>query len=240
MTRKGLFWVNSRIISLASISETKFLNGTKQYISRMLSLQRKSTRHAGTHQSTLPTRIPYLTLYPVKDINFLGSEEFNKIPLTSQKYFGKGTCYDVAEFDFRFYDHVDEFQKDGVKDGLRHPASHFIRKTILIQHVLGPANLVMSAGLTPAKGADEDFNAWYRDEHYGTLAQCTGYIRTRRFKLTNAVSAKDLETPRDVPRYPALHEFDVETIPQDEVQKTVETGWLDMMCWFVWKEFGAH
>ncbi len=40
----------------------------------------------------------------------------------------------------------------------------------------GPAKLVISAALTPAPGTDEDFDRWYKDEHYRTLAECRGYV----------------------------------------------------------------
>ena len=78
---------------------------------------------------------------------------------------------------------------------------------------------MMSAALTPAAGTDADFDAWYREEHFGTVSKCTGYVRTRRYKLKTAVVAKD------VPTYLALHEFDSDAIPREELLKTAETPW---------------
>ena len=61
---------------------------------------------------------PYLALYPVPDIKFLGSKEFEKIPVESKKYFPGGEkCYDLAEFDTRFYEEIDIFEKEGGKGG---------------------------------------------------------------------------------------------------------------------------
>jgi hypothetical protein len=79
--------------------------------------------------------------------------------------------------------------------------------------------LLVSAALTPAVGTDADFDAWYKEEHYGTIAACPGYVRTRRYKLKTAVGAKD------VPTYLALHEFESDILPQADLEKTLETSW---------------
>ena len=79
--------------------------------------------------------------------------------------------------------------------------------------------MIISAALTPAVGTDEDFDNWYRQEHLGTVSKCSGYVRTRRYKLKTAVTAKD------VPTYLALHEFDSDSLPQEELMKTAETPW---------------
>lgn len=83
----------------------------------------------------------------------------------------------------------------------------------------GPTKLVISAGLTPAEGTDEDFDAWYKEEHYETLAACPGYVRTRRYRLKTAVRAEKPTT------YLSLHEFDRDTLPQGDLDKTAETPW---------------
>jgi hypothetical protein len=83
----------------------------------------------------------------------------------------------------------------------------------------GPAKLVISAALSPAAGTDEDFDRWYKEEHYRTLAECKGYVRTRRYKLKTAMSAKD------IPTYLALHEFDGDTLPVEDLAKSGDTPW---------------
>lgn len=91
----------------------------------------------------------------------------------------------------------------------------------------GPANLIISAALTPAPGTDADFDAWYRQEHCRDVSLCPGHRRTRRYKLTFArqnrkdSSENELDSP---PVYLALHEFDGEELPA-ELQKTAETEW---------------
>ena len=78
---------------------------------------------------------------------------------------------------------------------------------------------MISAGLSPATGTDADFDAWYKEEHYETLAACPGYVRTRRYKLK---SAPRTENPT---MYLALHEFDRDDLPQADLDKTAETPW---------------
>ncbi|EPE24262.1 hypothetical protein GLAREA_08113 [Glarea lozoyensis ATCC 20868] len=206
MSKHHLLWVNSRITNSSEFPEPKFLEWyDKEHIPDIFITKQVSSAVRYSNINPSDTH-PYLVLYPVKDINFLGSKQYFDIPVTSEKYISGGKkCFDVAEFDTRWYEFVDDFQKQGTKSG--------------------PAKLVISAGLTPAEGTDEDFNAWYRDEHYRTLSECTGYVRTRRYKLKNAVNAKNLEKPREPQKYLALHEFDVDTLPQDELQKTAETEW---------------
>jgi hypothetical protein len=130
MPQKGLMWVNSRITSPTSISVPKYLEwyqnehipdviATKQISS---AIQYSSINASDSH--------PYLTLYPVKDINFLGSKEWHNIPTTSGKYFGGGKCYDVAEFDTRFYEFVEEFQKEGAKSGMSISNPHLAKINI--------------------------------------------------------------------------------------------------------------
>lgn len=84
----------------------------------------------------------------------------------------------------------------------------------------GPSSLIISAALTPAPGTDADFDAWYKDEHYRTLAECTGYVRTRRYKLKTAIRPE-----ANPPVYLALHEFQGDALPAEELAKTGETPW---------------
>jgi hypothetical protein len=228
MSRNHLLWANSRITNSLEFPESKFLEWyDKEHIPDIFVTKQVSSAVRYSNINPSDTH-PYLVLYPVKDINFLGSKQYYDIPITSKKYIGgEKKCYDVAEFDTRWYEFVDEFQKQGTITGISVPLSVTDENHEIIANVceIGPANLVISAGLTPAQGTDDDFNAWYRDEHYRTLSECTGYVRTRRYKLKNAVNAKNLERPREAQKYLALHEFDVDTLPQDELQKTAETEW---------------
>lgn len=102
--------------------------------------------------------------------------------------------------------------------------------------VSGPANICLSAGLTPAVGTDADFDAWYKEEHYGTLSECTGYVRTRRYKLIKALRADNGPAV-----YLALHEFEGESLPLEQLAKTAETPWASkVMGSLVKSEIGAY
>jgi hypothetical protein len=77
----------------------------------------------------------------------------------------------------------------------------------------------MSAALTPAPKDDEDLDKWYKEEHYRALAGCTGYVRTRRYKLVYEGTVKN------PPTYLSLHEFESDSLPTAEMAKTGETPW---------------
>jgi hypothetical protein len=68
---------------------------------------------------------PYFALYPVPDINFLGSKEFDKIPVTDDYFPGSRNCFDFADFDSRFYEFVHSFEKRVVSAGKLLPAYFF-------------------------------------------------------------------------------------------------------------------
>jgi hypothetical protein len=60
---------------------------------------------------------PYLAIYPMPDISFLGSDEFKKIRVKSDMLPGSGLCYDVMEADVRYYKEIQVFGRDGSKTG---------------------------------------------------------------------------------------------------------------------------
>ncbi|KAG9230629.1 hypothetical protein BJ875DRAFT_431265 [Amylocarpus encephaloides] len=205
MPTAGLLWVNSRITS-TEFSKSDFNTWyNTEHVPDVIAAS-KTVKTAFRYNSQNPTDThPYLALYFVGDVNFLGSKEYKVIPGTSEKYFPGKNCMEVGEFDTRWYEWVDGFEKKGVKSG--------------------QAPLIISAALTPKPGTDADFDAWYKDEHYRTLSEVPGYVRTRRYVLKNACNAASLENPRDPPRYLALHEFDAEVLPVEELQKTAQTEW---------------
>lgn len=54
------------------------------------------------------------------------------------------------------------------------------------------------------------------------MSECPGYVRMRRYKLRLARSAR---TAKNAPTYLALHEFDSDWLPVDELTKAAETPW---------------
>jgi hypothetical protein len=79
----------------------------------------------------------------------------------------------------------------------------------------------------------KEFNAWYKQEPYAKLAQCNGYVRTRRYKWTisriQEFTGEEKGEP-DPPSWLALHELEGETLPEEalpeeKLKRTVETEW---------------
>ena len=57
-------------------------------------------------------------MYPVSDVNWLGGKEFASIPLTSDYFPGPShNCFDYANFDSRFYEFIDSYEKPGTNPG---------------------------------------------------------------------------------------------------------------------------
>lgn len=68
------------------------------------------------------------------------------------------------------------------------------------------------------------------------MAACKGYVRTRRYKLREA-----LRTEGEVPTYLALHEFHGDSLPDQELAKTGETPWSKkVMGGLARSEVGAY
>lgn len=132
---QGLLWVNSRITS-PSLSKSTFEEWYNEEHIPDVFHTKKITSACRYHNISASESHQYLALYPVKDVNFLGSKEFHAIPDTSKKYFPGGEkCFHHAEFDTRFYEWIDEFAKPGVKSGMFNSIFHFQLDLILTPSV---------------------------------------------------------------------------------------------------------
>lgn len=58
-------------------------------------------------------------------------------------------------------------------------------------------DVLLAVWWTPAPGTDEDFNAWYGEEHIPLLMKVPGWLRIRRYSLLTG----------NGPRYLALHDL---------------------------------
>lgn len=58
---------------------------------------------------------PYLAFYPMPDLAFTQGEEFNRIRVKSELLPGSQICFDLAEFDVRYYGLT---AKVGSRDGV--------------------------------------------------------------------------------------------------------------------------
>lgn len=61
---------------------------------------------------------PYLAFYPVSDVSFFYSPEFDSIPATSDYFPGPShACFDFAAFDTRVLEFIHEYEKPGSSPG---------------------------------------------------------------------------------------------------------------------------
>ncbi|TFK56688.1 hypothetical protein OE88DRAFT_48084 [Heliocybe sulcata] len=84
-----------------------------------------------------------------------------------------------------------------------------------------------SMSLTADK--EEEFHRWYHQEHIPMLAECPGWIRSRRFVLkswdrTGEEGSKDKTEP---PKFLAVHEWESDAVFQTEkFKQAVSTEWM--------------
>jgi len=209
----GILWVASQI-KKPTLTPEKFCAWYEnQHIQEVTALSGvpRAARYEGIQPSPYPGALsddaPWLTIYEMPDIEFRGSREFQGLDGQSEpkKELLEGV-FKQARFDTRFYECIQVHEKEGAKKG--------------------PASLIISAALTPAAGKEADLDAWYRQEHLPLIGECTGYRRSRRFKLVNATALDEFKRiePR-VPSYLAVHEFDGDELPMAELVKVDETKW---------------
>ena len=74
--------------------------------------------------------------------------------------------------------------------------------------------------------SDSDLDEWYRGEHVQLISRCSGYRRTKRYKLAtcSVLSAFERSFPL-APKWLVLHEFDGPDMPWKELAATDETAW---------------
>lgn len=73
-------------------------------------------KSAFRYQSTTPAKVerPFLALYPVKDVQWLYSDEFKSIPVHSDMLPNESKAiFELADFDTRYYETVDTRAESG-------------------------------------------------------------------------------------------------------------------------------
>ena len=147
------------------------------------------------------------------DIDYRNTSEFKALDGQSkpEESLLKGV-FEQARFDTRFYRETQVYPPGQEESGN------------------GRGNLFISAALQPASGAEEDFEKWYREEHCRMLAQCKGYVRTRRYELVHASTLdrfvrSEPEVGTQVARFLALHEFEAEDWDWDGLGRSAVTEW---------------
>ncbi|KAF2114145.1 hypothetical protein BDV96DRAFT_469467, partial [Lophiotrema nucula] len=164
----GILWVSSRIQNPSILSPEKFCTWYENtHIQEVTALSGvpSAARYQALSPSPVPTptwssEAPWLTIYEMPVLDFRESKEFKSLDGQSKprEELLEG-IFKQARFDTRFYEQVQVYEPFGKIDG--------------------PAKFLISAALQPKAGEEEDFEAWYQDEHLKMLAECQGYLRTR-------------------------------------------------------------
>lgn len=103
--KPGLLYVNSKITS-PLLTVPAFTTWYEDIHIRDIFVT-SGMKAAFRYESTTPTEVerPYLAVYPVRDVDFLQSDEFKSIPVHDGSLPGESKCiFDLADFDTRYYE----------------------------------------------------------------------------------------------------------------------------------------
>ena len=96
---------------------------------------------------------------------------------------------------------------------------------------VGDSMVFVAVSLEVSPEHEEDLNKWYDEEHIPMLSKAPGWLRTRRFVLTDSgatgklVGTDGFKTP---PKYLALHEYaSAATFDRPEWKAAVATEWRE-------------
>ncbi|KAF2265103.1 hypothetical protein CC78DRAFT_616242 [Lojkania enalia] len=213
----GIIWVSSRIVDPALTPKefcTWYENTHIPEVTALPGVPRAERYEAmaipspsSESQKFLSDNAPWLTVYSMPDIEYRNTSAFRGLDGQSEPEESLlENVFRHARFDTRFYEEMQVFE----------PAGPPVR----------PATLLISAALQPAVGTDADFEAWYRQEHLRALSECSGFRRTRRYRLVSGTSLdRFVRTSPEIPGYLALHEFQGEDFPWGELSGTAGTEW---------------
>lgn len=80
--------------------------------------------------------------------------------------------------------------------------------------------VLLAVWWTPAPGTDDDFNAWYTQEHVPLLMKVPGWLRIRRYSLLAG----------NGPRYLALHDLTSEDALAQPAHAAAQTPWRNRLA----------
>ncbi|KAF1985349.1 hypothetical protein K402DRAFT_334621 [Aulographum hederae CBS 113979] len=223
-TQPGVLWVSSMVANKDKLTDEKFDDWYANiHVDQVVATGGVPCAARYYAESILPpgSRPPwllepnFLTLYHMPDLYHRFSHAFTNLDgQTKPDQTLLDTIFANARFETRFYAHISTHF--GPASGA--PSDR-------------PADLIISAALTPKPEIEADFNAWYEREHCAEIAKARGYVRTRRYKLLSAPAVLDRFTRSQnklAPRYLAVHEFmdvDGQGFDMETLMKADETEW---------------
>jgi hypothetical protein len=117
MPTPGILWVSSKIANPSLLPDTFRKWYDEVHVPHILETSGMKTAFRYEAIDSNAER-PFFAYYPVKDIAFLASDEFYKIPLTSDLLPGPShSVFASADFDMRYYEWVQTYEPEGTKPG---------------------------------------------------------------------------------------------------------------------------
>ncbi|CAE7023775.1 hypothetical protein PTTW11_03650 [Pyrenophora teres f. teres] len=203
----GILFVRSRISPASEniLDEPTFLRWyDDEHIPEVVSTSgiRSASRYIDVNKTSPTGDVqnlkPFLTFYPMQNLDFTLSDEFKKISVQSSILPDSGIIYDFADMDVSYLGFLGATPR---KDG----------------DVGGHAKYILSSGIRPEKEPGIDGIQTFFHQQTSILSQSPHFIRTLRYKLlyarTNAQSRalKGLPTTDEPHPEPstwlAIHEF---------------------------------
>lgn len=118
MPQKGITWVSGKITKPDAISLADFESWYNDiHVPDIIKATGISAAYRYRAIDPSADR-PYLALYPASDMEALASKDLAGVRQTSEYFPGSGRHADFADFDIRFYEFIQGFEKEGVAAGM--------------------------------------------------------------------------------------------------------------------------
>lgn len=225
MSTPGLFFVSSRITH-PHLSEAIFHEWYNQkHIPDMFQTSGFEEAYRWKVLKDLNTKKiikgPFLNTYPLRDVEFPGSEEFKTISVHDENFPGSGLVFDSLSLDIRCYKTVQVLEREASNSSP------------------GQATFILIIGTTPPADLSDWEQQQQRQRQHDNYISNPSWLRTEHYKLTTA--RKDLlsvETRGDlIEKGISLHltivYFDGEDFPErmEEDDLGVQS-FLVECCWY--------
>lgn len=117
----GILYVNSRIVDKKLLPESLFHEWySGEHIPDVLKTggAQAAFRYEKAEVDNSAADRPYLAVYFIPRADFLGSKEFDDIPVVSDQLPGESkNIFDLAEFDVRFYNYISKKEGSQLENG---------------------------------------------------------------------------------------------------------------------------